>query len=134
MEVSTFNAHEVGFASKNGNVVASIDPIGCSLEPTLVLLNHSCDPNVIRVNNGRDTLMFACRNIAEGEEIFDTYHSMGFQATRSQRQLDLMGKYKFECQCRPCVENWPLGKGTCNHNLNSIILKDSYYFRHAKES
>ena len=48
---------------------APLSPVGCALEPTVGLLNHSCDPNTCRVNIGRATLVYATRDIAEGEEV-----------------------------------------------------------------
>ena len=72
MEVCTMNSHEIGHylcqsesAWYNGSTVV----IGSSLEPTLVLLNHSCDPHIIRINVGRATVVFAARDIKEDEEV-----------------------------------------------------------------
>ena len=51
MEVATMNSHEIGQMEAqsgqnwlHGQTVA----VGCALEPTLVLLNHACDPTMIR--------------------------------------------------------------------------------------
>ena len=81
--------------------------MGCALEPTLVLLNHSCDPSMIRVNCGHSTIAFASRNIAKGEEITDCY-SYPYDITPVQeRRPYLQEKYKFLCQCEACRDNWP---------------------------
>ena len=48
---------------------APLSSIGCALEPTVGLLNHSCDPNTCRVNVGRATLVYATRDIVEDEEV-----------------------------------------------------------------
>ena len=60
-------------------------PVGVALEPTLVLLNHSCDPNMVRVNRGAATIAFAARNIARGEEITDCY-SFPYDVTPRQER------------------------------------------------
>ena len=42
--------------------------------PTLLLLNHSCEPNTQRINtNGNQVLMVAKRRINKGEEVTDNY-------------------------------------------------------------
>lgn len=43
----------------------------------LAALNHSCDPNVIL--DTEDMLMFACKDIAKGEELFFFYPSTEWQ-------------------------------------------------------
>merc|ERR1719398_495941 len=71
MEVATMNAHEIGQMEVEGEtnwLLAQTKPVGCALEPTLVLLNHSCDPTLLRVNIGTATLCFASRDLAAGEE------------------------------------------------------------------
>ena len=60
-------------------------PVGVALEPTLVLLNHSCDPNMVRVNRGAATIAFAARNIGRGEEITDCY-SFPYDVTPRQER------------------------------------------------
>jgi SET domain-containing protein len=48
--------------------------VGSAVFPTLLLLNHSCEPNTLRINtNGNQVLMVAKRRIAKGEEITDNY-------------------------------------------------------------
>ena len=51
MEVATMNSHEIGqMEAKRGQnwLLGQTVPVGCALEPTLVLLNHACDPTMIR--------------------------------------------------------------------------------------
>ena len=51
MEVATMNSHEIGQmeADKDQSwLVGQVIPVGCALEPTLVLLNHACDPSMLR--------------------------------------------------------------------------------------
>ena len=48
--------------------------IGCALEPTVGLMNHSCDNNTVRLNVGRATLVYAARDIAEDEEVQKQRH------------------------------------------------------------
>ena len=51
MEVATMNSHEIGqMEAPTGQnwLLGQTVPVGCALEPTLVLLNHACDPTMIR--------------------------------------------------------------------------------------
>ena len=76
MEVATMNSHEVGVVECPASspwMAGQTRPVGVALETSLVLLNHSCDPSMIRVNIGAATVAFAARNIARGEEITDCY-------------------------------------------------------------
>ena len=79
------NAHEIGQLEVEGEanwLLAQTKPVGCALEPTLVQLNHSCDPTLLRLdffkngkqnfsrmNIGTATLCFASRDLAAGEEV-----------------------------------------------------------------
>ena len=74
--------------------------------PTLALINHSCDPNYHRVSNGNTTYGFATRNIPKGQEIVDTYCKPVAAVTREERQAYLE-KYNFACGCLACKQNWP---------------------------
>lgn len=74
MEVASMNSHEVGHFIAS----SATDPwfrgsagraIGSSLETSLVLLNHSCDPNILKVNVGRASVVFAARDIRTDQEV-----------------------------------------------------------------
>ena len=86
---------------------AQVEAVACALEPTLVLLNHSCDPNMIRVNSGNTTLALAGRNISAGEEITDCYTHPYHITDISERSRYLEEKYKFRCSCEACQNKWP---------------------------
>ena len=75
MRVTFYNSHETTEVEKTGPSWSdnSLQKIGRATNPTLALINHGCDPNYDRVSWGRITLGFACKPIAAGEEIVDTY-------------------------------------------------------------
>jgi len=109
MEVATMNAHEIGQMEVEGEtnwLLAQTKPVGCALEPTLVLLNHSCDPTLLRVNIGTATLCFASRDLAAGEEVTDCYSQAYDSIPFVERHPDLLSKYKFDCRCRACKDQW----------------------------
>jgi len=109
MEVATMNSHEIGqMEAEPGQnwLLGQTKPVGCALEPTMVLLNHSCDPTMTRVNIGTSTACFASRDVKRGEEITDCY-SFPYDVTNYlDRNPDLMKKYKFQCVCLPCKDKW----------------------------
>ena len=47
------------------------------------------------------------RNILAGEEISECYGQMYYSKNLETRRAELRKHYKFECQCIPCLENWP---------------------------
>ena len=75
MNVSSTNAHEFGRFQSEGQpnlMEGSVYPVGGTLTPSMVLLNHSCDPNTIRYQNGKNTILMANRTIKEGDEARST--------------------------------------------------------------
>ena len=85
------------------------------------VINHSCDPNTIRINGpiqiqpthsatdsrsgdtsrgGVMTLFIASRKIQSGEEICDMYSMHYSQIDATHRREFLREKFHFECQCQ----------------------------------
>ena len=71
MNVASTNSQEVAIYNVLGDQVmdGKVFPIGASLEPSLVLLNHSCDANTIKVHSNGRSILMADRTIQEGEEV-----------------------------------------------------------------
>ena len=76
MAVASMNCHEVAEirASKDQPLIqGNLHCIGSSLEASLDLFNHSCVPSVLRFNCGRSTVLIACKDIKEGDEVTINY-------------------------------------------------------------
>ena len=43
--------------------------LGSTYQPSMALLNHSCDPNMIRYNVGRASILVASRDILKDQEV-----------------------------------------------------------------
>ena len=78
--------------------------------PEAALFNHSCMPNVGRLQcGGKDgggvvsARFVALRDIAVGEELCISYCSPG--GSTAQRQGKLRAEYGFSCQCALCAGN-----------------------------
>ena len=80
------------------------DPLG-GLFLTISRINHSCRPNVIHFWQPKlkQTLVFATRDIKEGEEIFTTYGPAECMGTESRREY-LNNRFSFQCRCDMCLE------------------------------
>ncbi|VDL93963.1 unnamed protein product [Schistocephalus solidus] len=87
---------------------SSVRPLASCLYPTLSLVNHSCDPNVLRVStdSGR-CLLLALRPLPAGTELLDCYSAHYALQERAERQVDLLSQYFFACACVACAEDWP---------------------------
>eukprot|EP00093_Oithona_nana_P003709 03709.XXX_1099_2702_1 [CDS] Oithona nana genome sequencing. len=112
MRVTYYNTHEITTTDEDTNGVGfgtdrlAMRRIGRATNPTLALLNHTCDPNYRRISVGRQTLGFATKLIKAGEEITDTYCPT-FAAIPKGERLQSLAKYNFVCNCTPCREDWP---------------------------
>ena len=78
--------------------------VGYGINATLAFFNHSCNPNTIKIQQGKKTVIIASEFIEPGEEIFDNYGSMFYTSDKPRRQSDL----GFECSCCACAESWPI--------------------------
>ncbi|XP_064603085.1 SET and MYND domain-containing protein 4-like [Liolophura sinensis] len=103
------NAHEISeLVLVPGQLATSrTAEIGSGLYNTLSLVNHSCDPSVMRQSYGRRCVTRAIRFIRRGEEIADNYGALCALSTRLERNAHLSSQYFFECSCEACVKNWP---------------------------
>ena len=48
------------------------------------------------------------KNIKKGEEICENYGPTFYVKPRTERQAELSGRYWFQCNCQPCLQNWQL--------------------------
>ena len=108
MRAAYYNTHECAEVEQVGPGWADHRQrrVGRVTNPTLALINHSCEPNYARVSRGNTTYGFASRTIPKGAEILDTYCKPVAVAAREERQRYL-AKYNFTCGCRACRGNWP---------------------------
>ena len=104
INIQSFNSHSVHEMTTN----FEWEKIGTSINPSLALVNHSCDSNAIRCNLNKNSILVAGRHIKEGEEITDSY-TVHFRGTsKNQRQYHTLKNYLFSCECSACLGNWPM--------------------------
>nr|KAG5699183.1 hypothetical protein BaRGS_012704 [Batillaria attramentaria] len=104
------NAHEVSELGINWEEPSASPTleIGSAIYPVLSLINHSCDPSVVRHSYADVCVVRAIRSIPAGEEIYDNYGALHPVMDYAARQKHLKKQYFFDCACEACVKNWPL--------------------------
>ena len=97
--------------------------IGTGIYPTICLLNHSCDPNVLTFFNGKQLTVKASKNIKVGEEVNYCYGPNFQRMSRKDRQKKLKNQYYFECQCFVCANNKEnLTRALLCHQCNGPVI------------
>jgi len=110
LEVLQFNSHEIAqfeMLKKDSAEGATSKFIGAGIYPTLAMMNHSCDPCIVRYYVEDYVIVQAIKNIYKGEEITENYGPIFFYSSKDDRQNRLYKQYWFNCQCVACQENWP---------------------------
>lgn len=103
------NAHECSeLLYKEGNLPESITmEVGSAIYPCLSLINHSCDPNVVRHSYRNCCVVRAIRNIPKGSELLDNYGALCALTPTAERRQKLEGQYFFTCHCQACTDDYP---------------------------
>ena len=107
------NAHEISqlivpFGDEATVGRAHLNEIGAAAMPVLSLINHSCDPNVVRHCYGDVIVVTVIRPIGPGEEIVDNYGYHYATHPVEERRTKLRQQYFFDCVCPACTHQWPL--------------------------
>lgn len=138
------NAHEVSemcVARKGNEFIYDSIEIGGAAYPVLSLINHCCDPNVVRHSYRGDTVVLtAIQCVDKGEQIFDNYGFHHAVHDFPTRQSHLISQYYFKCQCIACQDDWPLyhdlpetHPSFTDDSLRSEVEKSSKAFREVLE-
>lgn len=104
------NAHEISEIQwKPGDPTATETiEIGSGAYALLSLINHSCDPSVVRHTYGNVCVVRAIKSIKKGEEILDNYGALYPLTVREERRAKLRPQYFFDCNCDACQLDLPL--------------------------
>eukprot|EP01034_Spumella_vulgaris_P027691 gene27691-34453_t len=88
-------------------------------------LNHSCTPNVQQTHIPETTeeVVYAARDIAEGEELNDCYIEL--RQTRAQRRALLSEYYRFQCDCVGCTGGVCGSGGSNNESIETVFNNTS---------
>ncbi|KAL4149295.1 hypothetical protein QTP88_003274 [Uroleucon formosanum] len=83
-------------------------PVASLLMPVLSLLNHHCDPNVVRHNYNGTIVLTAIQPISKDSQLFDNYGLLYATHPKEFRLRILKNQFCFSCECSSCEHNWPL--------------------------
>ncbi|KAL0119550.1 hypothetical protein PUN28_007773 [Cardiocondyla obscurior] len=112
LQLLQFNSHEISelIRPKGEKTLAKAKSmfIGGGVYPTVAMLNHSCNPGVIRYFIGTTMIVRAIRTIGAGEEISENYGPIFTTMPESERKRKLRVQYWFDCNCEACSGHWPL--------------------------
>ena len=74
----------------------------CAMYLAIARLNHSCTPNVQQTHlpDTGEEVLYAARDIEEGEELNDCY--IDLRQSTAARQAVLLDIYRFTCTCAAC--------------------------------
>jgi hypothetical protein len=127
------NAHEISefIYHRLSPLTSSCIEIGAGIYSTLSLFNHSCNPNVIRNFIGDTVIVRLLSSITSNNvELLDNYGCLSATMDKNERQNKLNEQYHFQCQCQPCIEQWPnydqLSEGTGEQNVTSKQFDEAF--------
>lgn len=109
LQILQFNTHEV-FELIHDKKQSSKQTkfIGGALYPTVALFNHSCDPGCVRYFRGHSIHVHAIKNIKASNVVAENYGPIFTQQNKRDRRDQLQKIYRFDCECEPCADNWPM--------------------------
>ncbi|XP_019885520.2 SET and MYND domain-containing protein 4 isoform X2 [Camponotus floridanus] len=112
LQLLQFNSHEISelIKPKGEKTLSKAKSIfiGGGVYPTVAMLNHSCNPGVIRYFIGTTMVVRAARTIRAGEEISENYGPIFTTTPENERKRRLRVQYWFDCNCEACSGHWPL--------------------------
>ncbi|CAF1100288.1 unnamed protein product [Adineta steineri] len=127
------NAHEISefIYHRLTPLSSSCSEIGAGIYATLSLFNHSCNPNVIRNFIGDTVIVRLLSSVSSNDiELMDNYGCLSATMDKDERQKKLNEQYHFQCQCQPCIEQWPhydqLPEGTGDKDINSKLFDEAF--------
>lgn len=80
----------------------TLDPLGICVDLLVSCINHSCDPNVFFVMDGRTISGRCLQQIQEGDELTISY--VENTNPTIMRQKELKQKFFFNCRCPKCLQ------------------------------
>lgn len=127
------NAHEISefIHHRLAPLTSSCTEIGAGIYATLSFFNHSCNPNVIRNFIGDTVVVRLLSSISSNDvELVDNYGCLSATMVKDERQKKLNEQYHFQCQCQPCLEQWPnydqLPEGTGEKKVTSSNFDEAF--------
>ncbi|XP_054164012.1 SET and MYND domain-containing protein 4-like [Oppia nitens] len=121
------NGHSIAsmeFIGQSSNLCFQDRRIATAIYPTVSLMNHSCDPNVIAIYDKKQLIVRAAKPIAKGQEVMNCYGPHCKRMSLKDRQTALLEQYFFTCDCSSCSTGLEDKSRAlqCNRCKDAIIL------------
>lgn len=100
-----YSYHDGDIMLSDLHLVTMSSRIFTAIFPKISMLNHSCDPNIRNCFDGPFLRIYATRDIAENEEIFNCYGPNYKLMSKVDRKNALKQQYCFDCNCKRCTSN-----------------------------
>lgn len=107
-QIAASNYHGLFNGVIRNSEIESNPQYGSGSFPFCSLINHSCAPNLVRVNSGCKNYVIINRPIPAGGQLFDNYGYHHCLEDFNDRQSSLLGQYMFKCTCEACIKRYPL--------------------------
>ncbi|XP_014258385.1 SET and MYND domain-containing protein 4 [Cimex lectularius] len=113
LQLTQYNVHEIyeTYVKPEGKPWTLKDSkahyIGVGLYPSSSMFNHGCNPTMARYFIGKNLVLRAERPLARGEEVTENYGVSCTLKAFEERKKTLKARYRFDCLCIACRENWP---------------------------
>lgn len=90
-------------------------------------LNHSCIPNAqqTHIPSTTEEVLYACRDIAIGDEINDCYIEL--RRSRDDRRKELQQLFRFDCECLNCCLDAAEGAADDKKRCRALKLEEFIY-------
>lgn len=108
VQIAACNYHGIYNGVMKRSEIDSDPQIGSGSYPFCSLINHSCNPNIVRVTLDSKNYVVVNRVIEVGGQLFDNYGFHHCLEDLETRRTQLRAQYMFECACEACKKNFPL--------------------------
>jgi hypothetical protein len=92
--------------------------------PSAAFFNHSCAPNIARVNIGTCVAFLAVEDVPEGAALCISYVDVTMDAKDRRRELEQ--NYKFVCGCERCMRSLDHNSKLCAHCSNGVLVPSDW--------
>lgn len=137
LQALQFNAHDIYGTKVTGKhrfVDSKVQSLGVGIYQTAAMFNHECYPAITRYFQGTDIVLTSIRPLRPGDIASENYGPQFSKMAIKERQRLLRSRYWFKCECKSCVEDWPLDKHLTNFaRLKCPTEHCSHFIKYPKD-
>lgn len=94
----------LGILNRNSFTVSYKGTRAGAIYPFGSLINHSCSPNVDKINFGSKSVYVCNQPIAKNNQLFLCYRRPFYYDPKSKRERSLYRQFNFQCECPACSD------------------------------